>query len=469
MAPHGEPKPVVLTGGKKRHECPQCNEVFFSDKPDVLFKHQEEKIKLGEGHLECVICREKLHSSDAWYYHTRMNHPADQDLNCPACGEHYNKVYKLMDHLVDCDKAACAVTRIEDARERSLEFIRELAYRDEARLKGVQLGPAPINSDFGEYLGHRDPRVDLSREDLQLASKMRDLGLESSSSVEKFRQGDSKCPDLLTSDANSAQKENKNPRVQQSASVTANMTASKRLFPNAPPAVNPTAQQLKQLAACHASRTPAQNLDIRDPNNPKFNVGMYYEQVMDKYRCAYAPQCIKTFKKAGQLIGHLKNNDHRPAKYRCPFCSKMYRSLSALTQHCESPNTFCEIDYSYSYRTFLGQLTGGIVDVDGKHADHSTRYIVTEVAKVMFGHGQGILPHKNGNKAGKAQQPKHGEVKAVEGPPASPTPEVLEAREKFQGMMQPEKKDAIYDDFVENYDKEKREAQHQRLAQVVSW
>ncbi|EHA57159.1 hypothetical protein MGG_07013 [Pyricularia oryzae 70-15] len=470
MVHHKEPDPVVLTSGKKRHECTQCDEVFFSDNPEAIFKHQEEKIKLGEGHLECLICNEKLHSSEAFYYHLRMNHPADQDLNCPACGQHHNKVYKLMDHLVDCDKAAYAIARIETARDKSLKFVRELAYRDEARhKKGVQLGPAPINSDFGEYLGHRDPRVDLPDEEQKLASEMHDLGLESSSSVEKFHKGDSKCPDLLTSDDNWAQKENNNPRVQKSAPVTADMLASKRLFPNAPPAVQPTAQQLKHLAASHDPQTPALNLDIRDPDNPKFSVGMYYEHVMDKYRCAYAPHCIKTFKKAGQLIGHLKTNDHQPAKYRCPFCSKMYRTLSALTQHCETPNTFCEIDYSYSYRVFLGQLTGGVIDVDGKHADHTPKYTVTNEAKVIFGQGQSILPDKNDKKAGKAQQPKHREAKAVEGPPACPTPEVLQARQKFQEAMQPQKRIAVYDDFVESYEKEKREAQQRRLAENASW
>ncbi|TLS25484.1 hypothetical protein PpBr36_07488 [Pyricularia pennisetigena] len=469
MAPRREPKPVVLTGGAKRHECPQCDEVFFSDNADALFEHQEQKIRMGEGHLECLVCDEILHSSEAWYYHLRMNHPADQDLNCPACGEHHNKVYKLMDHLVDCDKAAYAVARIDAAREHSLKFVRELGYRDEARLKkGVQLGPAPINNDFGEYLGHRDPRDELTEEE-KLALEMQDLVLKSSSSVEKFRQGDSKCPDLLTSDGNSAQKENNDPRVKKSASVTADMPASKRLFPNAPPAVKPAAQQLKQLAASHAPQKPAQKLDIRDPNNPEFNVGKYYEQVMGLYLCAYAPKCLKTFKKAGQLISHLKNNDHLPPKYRCPFCSKMYRSLSALTQHCESPNTFCEIDYSYSYRIFLGQLTGGVIDVDGKHADHTPKYIITETAKAMFGLGQSILTDRNGKKVGKAQQSNNREIKAVDGPPVCPTPDVLEAHKKFQEVMQPEKKDAIYDDFVDNYNEEKKEAQQQRLAQTVNW
>lgn len=177
----------------------------------------------------------------------------------------------------------------------------------------------------------------------------------------------------------------------------------------------------------------------------------------------------KTFKKAGQLISHLRNNDHRPAKYRCPFCSKMYRSISALTQHCETPNTFCEIDYSYSYRTFLNQLTGGVIDVDGKHADHTPKYIVTDMAKGMFVQGPGVLPNKNGKKAGNAPHPKIGEFKTVDGPPASPTPEVLEARKRFQEVMQPENKDAIYDNFVDGYEKEKREAQHQRLTQNVNW
>jgi hypothetical protein len=90
-------------------------------------------------------------------------------------------------------------------------------------------------------------------------------------------------------------------------------------------------------------------------------------------------ECSKTFKKAVGLKAHLKDrNTHSNAKLICPSCLNSFGTASALTAHSEAEASKCKVQRATDYRPYTDQLTGGMVDLEGKHDDDTNRYKVSQ-------------------------------------------------------------------------------------------
>ncbi len=84
------------------------------------------------------------------------------------------------------------------------------------------------------------------------------------------------------------------------------------------------------------------------------------------------------------LIAHLKSPVHTAPKLTCPYCLGHFGGTTALTNHVESQGSKCRMNETVHYRTFIDQLTAGIVDVQGHHRDTTVRYVVNEKAGDAF-------------------------------------------------------------------------------------
>ena len=81
---------------------------------------------------------------------------------------------------------------------------------------------------------------------------------------------------------------------------------------------------------------------------------------------------------AAKLTSHLKSPRHSQDAVFCPSCLRFFYGATALAQHVESQASRCRVRDSNNYRTFVDQLTAGLVDVDGRHVDNTVRYVVPE-------------------------------------------------------------------------------------------
>lgn len=185
-----------------------------------------------------------------------------------------------------------------------------------------------------------------------------------------FRARDAEFPKL------SAQTGNANPASKNT------QWGNKQLFPDAPPAVRPTPQQLEAIQ--QATRKAPEWHEF-DPRNPRFKAAAYYSQFTRKYKCPHR-NCFKSFDSPGALSGHLSSPAHREyLKVQCPTCLRWFEGMTALTQHSESQALRCNVRDTEEYRQFLDQMTAGVLDTTDLHDDGTNKYTVPAEAVKMFG------------------------------------------------------------------------------------
>lgn len=301
-----------------------------------------------------------------------------------------------MQHLENgaCERlgdSAKAYTNVK--REQTINFIRALQAKDLAAHAGYQIGPGKPADDYGGYIGKGKNDYELTEDE---AIRLRLIQLNEEYSEDKgasfnreidfphpgtqgYHHGDSKQPDLLSEE---------NPVIHNQPDKGAWEAGSKQLFPNALPGARPTAEELLRILEQVDKKMPREE---HDPDASGFNVARYWVEVLGKFKCPHL-RCGKSFKAATGLAGHLRSGPHKSTPFICPQCMRKFRSITALAQHAEAEGMHCTVQKSESYRMFLMQLTGAVIDVKGTHDDRSLKYVVTEQAQRDLSDGvEGVL------------------------------------------------------------------------------
>lgn len=226
--------------------------------------------------------------------------------------------------------------------------------------------------------------------------------------VSAFRRGDSKAPDLLTDDANAV------PQKFQGLHVWAGQamleTASGRgsgapaprttglgtglssVLDAVAPAVEAHAERVATTSGAttdgHRTTTtmatrPSGLRLIDHPSHPRFNVYRYKDRINGRFHCP-SEMCRRAgriFKTAGSLVHHLRDETaHGAQEVQCPWCFGYFKSINALTQHCESQSSRCQFREAEDYLPFLNILTAGVAEVQGRNIDMTLAYNVQPTA-----------------------------------------------------------------------------------------
>ncbi|KAL8647740.1 MAG: hypothetical protein Q9226_006309 [Calogaya cf. arnoldii] len=69
-------------------------------------------------------------------------------------------------------------------------------------------------------------------------------------------------------------------------------------------------------------------------------------------------------------------NGHRGFEHQCPSCLKRFKTASAIMGHLESPTVRCSIRNSKGYGNILHLVSGGHLNVSGRHNDGTNRIVV---------------------------------------------------------------------------------------------
>ncbi|KAL8725616.1 MAG: hypothetical protein Q9166_007251 [cf. Caloplaca sp. 2 TL-2023] len=83
------------------------------------------------------------------------------------------------------------------------------------------------------------------------------------------------------------------------------------------------------------------------------------------------------------LEAHFDNRDngHRGFEHQCPSCLKRFKTASAMMAHLESPTIRCTIRDSKGFGNILHLVSGGNINLAGRHNDGSNRLVVPKDGK----------------------------------------------------------------------------------------
>ncbi|KAK0635360.1 hypothetical protein B0T17DRAFT_39101 [Bombardia bombarda] len=401
--------------------CPECD-LEVPDRARLL-AHWKDKYGKRNQHYHCSLCGILFQTEQASHRHKREQHAVEQELPCPGCKETFVSAGGLMQHI---EKNLCKVIGNKDLsehRDKMMAFARELQRRHHGLDPDAQsTRPGTANTttpDFSEYLS-RDGMVS-SMGGAKLSSywptaentvrpnpvtfEMKEVDFPDiaklSITKEPSRNGEQSGPGNIKGgpqpgkvgpkpgnpwttnkvpSPNAPQPDNEEPKP-------ANPWAAKKnLFPNAPPPTRATPEQLQAIR--EPARTKETAWPEDHPNNPNFDIGKYYVQYLQKYKC---PQnrCPKSFPSGAGLVAHLRSDAHNTSvKVQCPHCKKWFNDMSGLMQHAESQGVRCKIQTTTEYRPFLSQLTAGVIDtVDSPNGSGPVVYTVPEDARNILGGG----------------------------------------------------------------------------------
>ncbi|ORY71094.1 uncharacterized protein BCR38DRAFT_492023 [Pseudomassariella vexata] len=331
-------------------QCPRCDENFRHIR--LLKHHQQMNL-----HYKCDICNQDFADEDSIQLHKFQDHPKEQRLRCPGCGEAFNKAGGLMQHV---ENHICSVITPEMLHER-----RDMKYELPKALQTLKVdndgeyAESTTRSAVNKTTGKAEkPTVDRPN---NYRMHVRESNyLKPNESLQAYRMGNSKVSDLLTGEE--LLKPTKPPMTGTQGNVWGQ---TKDLFPNAPAKVIPTPEQLRRAtASAPSAKTVTSGGRIIDPDASGFTAHVFFESILGKFKCPHGG-CGAKFPKAQALVGHLKSPAHRPkALISCPICLKQFNTMSAAVQHAETSSVRCSIQESNEFRSFVHQVTGGLMDGD---------------------------------------------------------------------------------------------------------
>lgn len=340
--------------------CTPCDREFPTW--ESLVKHKAYKLKTGaKDHIHCYVCGQDFKTEVAQLRHVQQTHPHEQVLDCPGCGRGpFHRLAGLMGHIEQGDCPRISISSLDEAREKKVEFTRRLA----------ALAQEPNKNDYTRFL----PLEQTAESSKNARSVTQDPG---------FTMIQSEFPALSLSGGkdHNATKSTAHSGDCDKPGGPAAWMEKENLFPHAADARRPSSQQL-EAATRPSERTLFESMDPDDPGNPYFDAEKYYSSIIEQYICPKLG-CGKVFKTSGRLVGHLRSPAHGDKTYRCPYCLKMFKTLTAITSHAESSSMNCRIRETDGYNAFLDQLTAGMVDVGGQNEDGTLQYTAAKSARAF--------------------------------------------------------------------------------------
>lgn len=374
--------------------CKVCNEDF--EDYDALHQH---KI-VSDRHITCTVCSLDFRSEMGRDSHYTQMHGSAHNIKCRACNVTFAKGAALLLHFeqnlchpeekpgISADKfelhragvamALQARNRKDDGEDDSLPAISGVPRRGSAA-PSTTGGGVPIESTEQPDFLVKDDFPPLSR----ISEGRSPSPTGSNSSIYPLVEEHILNADNLAKLDQKQKNDGKPPRTSQAGwpvvgkdrddldERMANMSMSTKLFPNVKPAAVPEGY----VHSYQPSNSGYSNLD--------FNTGiqLYQNTISGKWECPYF-KCRFRSDIRQDLEAHIHDpgNGHRGFEHVCPSCLRRFKSPSALVAHLESASTRCKIRDSKGYNNILHLVSGGHLNVDGRHNDGSIRLLSPEDA-----------------------------------------------------------------------------------------
>ncbi|KAI9758628.1 MAG: hypothetical protein M4579_002939 [Chaenotheca gracillima] len=352
--------------------CKTCDEDFANEQALVIHKIQSEK------HIICPACAEEFKSHGGCKLHIEQMHGAKQHIACAGCGDIFARAGSLMAHI---EQNAC--NKIRPAEFMARRARREVLGRFLADPEAFQEKLDRTAKSEAAQSAATEASTQLTEPSLMDDSDEAPILKEKTLQPQKqTKAGQSEWPDLQTVAYHKGdQDQDLLTGLRSLTTIEPTDTwgggASSSLFPDA--IRNMTFSQGVENLRGLAGNTFGilSHNEAWDPDSKKFRVSSFFREADKKYHCPH-PQCSASFSNDKDFTTHLSATTHLPEKVQCPACLKLFRTTSALVQHCESPSTRCRIRYTDDFNIALDNLTGGMLEADGYHDDGSIKLKAVE-------------------------------------------------------------------------------------------
>jgi hypothetical protein len=121
-------------------------------------------------------------------------------------------------------------------------------------------------------------------------------------------------------------------------------------------------------------------ISIKDPSyedKPNWNPYEFLNALTGLFTCPHK-SCSRAYKTAREFEEHLASPAHTGGTIRCPSCLRIFKSHTALISHCENATQRCKINRSANFRQIIDQISGGLLEAEGRFADGTVRFMAAE-------------------------------------------------------------------------------------------
>ncbi|UKZ72744.1 hypothetical protein TrVFT333_000378 [Trichoderma virens FT-333] len=319
--------------------CKHCQKPF-SVWEDLTEHKKRMRNENKEDHIHCRFCGRDFHTLEGEMRHMQVEHPLEQNLDCPGCGQGpFKRLGTLMSHIERgfCTRIDSAV--LDELREEKLAFPRRLEQLTQESIKGnyMKYMPSPNDKSYitGWYV-----------EDKPTPFKM---------VPEEF-------PDLSTTAVE---------RTQPPTAVSSN-EAKPNDGSDAGEKVKKATQHQLRLPFRPANKTeipPTSNSDKKAKGSIRLPLRLLSDT--NRGNNVEAPNSVQHTQPAFNsgvttVIAGMDPDDPN----------------TGITSHAETRGSKCRLQDTAHYETFMDQLTAGIVDIERtRYQDGSIIFKTSEQAK----------------------------------------------------------------------------------------
>ncbi|KAL9012242.1 MAG: hypothetical protein Q9173_002989 [Seirophora scorigena] len=366
---------------------------------------------ISERHITCAVCSTDFKSEAGRDRHFLQAHQTAHEIKCKGCGVTFERGAALLLHFErnQCrpqDKPGISAERFEKQRA-GIAMVMQSGNRKSEEygesgtlesLPAIPFGGSVAPSTVGgvpieraeqpEFLVGKDfEKESLDFPPLLSASNQRPASPTGSHASTNLLLPERNYP-LNASNLAMLNKKNRQEETIPKASAVgwplpgmdeddvtegmSNMTMSGRLFPGAKPTPMPAS-----FVAPSVQPSKSGYSEVNSTNS----IQLQRNAISGQWECPFF-KCSFECETRQQLEWHLQdaNNGHRGFDHVCPSCLKRFTTPSALMGHLESPTTRCTIRESKAYGNVMHLVSGGHVNIDGRHNDGSARLVSPEDA-----------------------------------------------------------------------------------------
>ncbi|PGG96087.1 hypothetical protein AJ80_09875 [Polytolypa hystricis UAMH7299] len=382
----------ALKGHKKttpEHEyCFRCD-LDFADEDQILI-HKIESNK----HIACPLCGAEFKSEGGRNGHIRQFHQAEQNIVCVGCNSKFNRAHALMFHVETNQCEGISVDKHQEYRSQKLTIKAALnnSSKDhkpanangQSEVDSVDGGVGLPNTSYTTYAAEEsvasDDHLSFSRDFLD------DIDTRSVTSHARSIKHWPSAKDAESAASESDEEEEDLMEFGESGS-SGNITPTrsdnknnKRSHNPAPAPHTPRAsgQDHKGARSAHAAASGYEHTTPAPKEvNRAWNPYDWLSSRTGKFHCP----CGMSFATAKELTDHVRSGVHADGYARCPSCNRPFRSYAAVVAHCETATARCKVSESYDYARVMDEVSAGIIDAVGYHADGTVRYQASKKPK----------------------------------------------------------------------------------------
>ncbi|KAI0150219.1 hypothetical protein GGR57DRAFT_514477 [Xylariaceae sp. FL1272] len=351
-------------------ECQRCHQSFAD--AEALRRHKRKK-----GHYSCDQCSQSFYNPETLQNHHKLLHQVAPELSCPCCKLTFPTGGEFFQHIENNSCPGISAASIARRREKMLQFSRDLSKHSVDPLEQAMLGnytPIDPKNAWQDYDADNEMNTFAGAPSGEAIGGRQVIYQDN---VHKVYYQPEDFPAVQTRETkpngwNAGSTGAKRPPAP--GRVSYNAVPPPASF-DPPSARNPPRQlentdpnrkirfmKVEELPIKPGTTPSETGTRVINPSHPDFNPSVFWNPNLEKFVCPH-DGCKTKVEIASALTQHLKTARHGRGSIQCPGCRKTFFMVHQMISHVEKTQSCSAREYA-SFRSALGQATGGLIDVD---------------------------------------------------------------------------------------------------------